>query len=82
VCSAVPDDLIRFDYGCGSRGVSSVISRLGGCIDGLIFSGALCDGGRRVGELATYPSCVFFIRSVFLSPLVLVILLHFSHDRS
>jgi hypothetical protein len=46
VCSAVPENLIRFDYGCGSRGASSVISRLGGCIDGLIFSGALCDGGR------------------------------------
>jgi hypothetical protein len=44
--------LIRFDFGCGSRGASSVISRLSGCIDGLIFSGVLYDSGRRVGELA------------------------------
>jgi hypothetical protein len=48
VCSAVSENLIRFDYGCGGRGASSVISRLGGCIDGLFFSGALCDGGRLV----------------------------------
>jgi hypothetical protein len=52
VCSAVLENLIRFDYGCGRRGASSVISRLSGYIDGLIFSGALCDGSRRVGELA------------------------------
>jgi hypothetical protein len=36
MCSAVLENLIRFDYGCGSRGASSVISRLGGYIDGLI----------------------------------------------
>jgi hypothetical protein len=33
----VPEILIRFDYGCGSRGASSLISRLGGDIDGLIL---------------------------------------------
>jgi hypothetical protein len=32
----------KFDYGFGSRGASSVIHRLGGYTDGLIFSGALC----------------------------------------
>jgi hypothetical protein len=37
VCSAVPENLIRFDYGSGSRGTSSVISRLGGYTDGLIL---------------------------------------------
>jgi hypothetical protein len=39
VCSAVPE---KFDYVCGSGGASSVISKLGGYADGLIFSGALC----------------------------------------
>jgi hypothetical protein len=37
VCSAVLENLIRFCYGCGSRGASLVISRLGGYIDGLIL---------------------------------------------
>jgi hypothetical protein len=38
VCSAVPE---KFDYGSGSGGASSVISRLGGDTYGLIFRGAL-----------------------------------------
>jgi hypothetical protein len=37
VCSAVPENLIRFDYDSGSRGASSVIRRLGGYTDGLIL---------------------------------------------
>jgi hypothetical protein len=37
MCSSVPENLIRFDYGCGSRGASSVMGRLGGYIDGLIL---------------------------------------------
>jgi hypothetical protein len=34
VCSVVPE---KFDYGSGSGGASSVISRLGGYADGLIL---------------------------------------------
>jgi hypothetical protein len=37
VCSALLENLIRFDYGCGSRGASSAISRFGGYVDGLIL---------------------------------------------
>jgi hypothetical protein len=37
VCSAVLENFITFDYGSGSRGASSVNSRLGGYTDGLIL---------------------------------------------
>jgi hypothetical protein len=37
VCSAVLENLIRFDFGSVSRGSSSVISRIGGYTDGLIL---------------------------------------------
>jgi hypothetical protein len=37
VCSAVPENVIRFDYGSRSRGASSVIRRLGGYTDDLIL---------------------------------------------
>jgi hypothetical protein len=37
VCSVVSENLIGFDYGPGSRGASSVISRLGGYTDGRNF---------------------------------------------
>jgi hypothetical protein len=49
VCSVVPE---KFDYGSGSGGASSVISKLGGYADGLILvvpyvQWQTCGGTRR-----------------------------------
>jgi hypothetical protein len=68
----VPEKLIRFDYGSGSRGASSVISRLGGYADGLVFVVPYVwwqkrgGTGRNVDILSSMPRYIVVLDSIFI----------------